>query len=117
MLAAFDKDPQELETWKMSEPAITHVTYKSGTHHIEPSWDVMQVIYQSTDASSKRRIESSFVIARAPDGTIRRRTDIVLERWEIITDADDLRFFQCVFDDRDKARLRDEAAKAAGGAE
>jgi hypothetical protein len=101
----------------MSEPPVTHVTYKSGTHHIEPSWDVMQVIYQSTDANNKKRIETSFVVARALDGTIRRRTDIVLERWEIITDPEELRFYQSVFDDRDKARLRDEAAKAAGGAE
>ncbi|MFZ0410663.1 MAG: hypothetical protein WAL51_04040 [Candidatus Acidiferrales bacterium] len=101
----------------MSEPAITHVTYKSGTHHSELSWDVMQVIYQSTDCANKRRTESSFVIARTLDGQILRRADIVPERWEIITDPGDLKFFRSVFDDRDKAQLKDQEAKAATNAE
>ena len=97
----------------MSEPTITDVTYRSGTHPTEQSWDVLQVIYQSADASGAKRIVNSFVAARAGDGTILCRTDAVLDRWEIITDEDKLRFFQSVFDDRDRSLLTQESAKAA----
>ena len=72
------------------------VTYKSGTHPTQ-GWDVMQVIY-----SQEGRAINSFVIARDGVGTIVRKTDIVLDRWEIINDADDLGVFQKCFDDRDK---------------
>ena len=72
------------------------VTYKSGTHPTR-GWDAMQVIY-----SQNSRILNHFLIARDAAGTIVRKTDIALDRWEIITDADDLRDFQKCFDDRDR---------------
>jgi hypothetical protein len=86
----------------------TTVIYKSGTHPTQ-GWDVMQVIYQQEENGAKRII-SSFVIARDAAGTIVRKTDlVVLDRWEIINDADDLRGFQKCFDDRD--RLATETAE------
>ena len=79
-----------------SEQHPITVTYKSGTHPTR-GWDAMQVIY-----SQNSRILNHFLIARDAAGTIVRKTDIVLDRWEIITDADDLRDFQKCFDDRDR---------------
>jgi hypothetical protein len=75
------------------------VTYKFGTHPTQ-GWDVMQVIY-----SQGGRIVNSFVIGRDAAGTIVLKTDILLDRWEIINDADDLRGFQQCFDDRDRLAL------------
>jgi hypothetical protein len=82
-----------------SEQHPITVTYKSGRHRTQ-GWDAMQVIY-----SQDGRILNHFVIARDPAGTIVRMTDIVLDRWEIINDADDLRGFQKCFDDRDRLTL------------
>jgi hypothetical protein len=81
----------------------TTVIYKSGTHPTQ-GWDVMQVIYQQEENGAKR-IVGSFVIARDAVGTIVRKTDIVLDRWEIINDADDLCCFQKCFDDRDRLTI------------
>ncbi len=86
-----------------SEQHPITVTYKSGTHPTK-GWDTTQVIY-----SQQGRILNSFVIARDAAGTIVRKTDIVLDRWEIVKDPDDLRGFQKCFDDRDKL-----AAEACG---
>jgi hypothetical protein len=82
-----------------SEQHPITVTYKSGIHPTK-GWDTMQVVY-----SQKGRILNHFLIARDAAGTIVRKTDIVLERWEIITDANDLRDFQKCFDDRDRLKL------------
>jgi|SRR5579864_1600156 len=82
-----------------SEQHPITVTYKSGTHPTQ-GWDVMQVIY-----SQQGRALNSFVIARDGVGTIVRKTDIVLDRWEIVNDADDLHGFQKCFDDRDKLAM------------
>jgi hypothetical protein len=60
----------------------------------------MQVVYQQEENGSKR-IVNSFVIARDAAGTIVRKTDIVLDRWEIVSDEDLLRGFQRCFDHRD----------------
>lgn len=60
----------------------------------------MQAIYQSQDGNTKRII-NSFIIARAPDGTIRRKTDVLLDTWEVITDEKDLQTLRSVFDNRD----------------
>lgn len=81
-----------------SEQHPITVTYKSGTP--TQGWDAMQVIYSQED-----RILNHFLIARDAVGTIVRKTDIVLDRWEIIKDADDLRGFQKCFDDRDRLAL------------
>lgn len=75
------------------------VTYKSGTHPTQ-GWDAMQVIY-----SQGGRALNSFVTARDAAGTIVRKTDIVLDRWEIVNDPGDLRGFQKCFDDRDRLAL------------
>jgi hypothetical protein len=82
-----------------SEQRPITVTYKSGTHPTQ-GWDAMQVIYFQDG-----RILNHFLIARDAAGTIVRKTDIALERWEIITDPDNLRGFQKCFDDRDKLAL------------
>jgi hypothetical protein len=84
---------------QMSKQHPITVTYKSGIHPTR-GWDAMQVIY-----SQEGRILNHFLIARDTAGTIARKTDIVLERWEIITDAGDLRDFQKCFDDRDRLAL------------
>jgi hypothetical protein len=97
----------------MDKDIVTDVIYKSGTHPTEPTWDVMQVIHKSKNANSGARLQGgSFVIARTPDGTILRRTDVLLERWETITNDDDRRFFQSFFETRDKL-AREQAAEAA----
>ena len=82
-----------------SEQNPITVTYKSGTHPTQ-GWDTMQVIY-----SQEGRILNHFLIARDAAGTIVRKTDIVLDRWEIVIDADDLRDFRKCFDDRDRLAL------------
>jgi hypothetical protein len=82
-----------------SEQHPIAVTYKSGTHPTQ-GWDTMQVVY-----SQGSRILNHFLIARDAVGTIVRKTDIVLDRWEIVNDADDLRDFQKCFDDRDRLAL------------
>jgi hypothetical protein len=84
---AFDMQTSE-------HPPIT-TTYKSYIHPTQ-GWDAMQVVY-----SQEGRILNHFVIARDAVGTIVRKTDVFLERWEIITDANDLRGFQKCFNDRD----------------
>jgi hypothetical protein len=95
----------------MSQEKVTGVTYKSGTHPTQ-SWDVMQVILHTEDAAGTKRIGQSFVIARDANESILRRTDVLLDQWEIITDEDDLRYFRSHFDRRDKSRV-EESAKAA----
>jgi hypothetical protein len=60
----------------------------------------MQVVY-----SQEGQILNSFVIARDAAGTIVRKTDVFLERWEIITDADDLRGLQRCLVERDRWAL------------
>ena len=82
-----------------SEEQLSTVTYKSGTHPTR-GWDTMQVIY-----SQAGRTINHFVIARDLAGAIVRKTDLVLDRWEIIEDADNLRRFQECFDDRDGLAL------------
>jgi len=82
-----------------SEQHPITVSYKSGIHPTQ-GWDAMQVIY-----SQEGRILNHFLIARDAAGTIFRKTDIVLDRWEIINDADDLRNFQKCFSDRDRVAL------------
>jgi hypothetical protein len=74
------------------------VIYKSGIHPTQ-GWDVVQVILK--DGSD--RAENSFVISRDSDGNIRRKTDILFDRWEVVTDEDDLLGFRRCFEERDKA--------------
>jgi hypothetical protein len=87
------------------------VVYRSGTAHGLDGWDVMHVVYQH-EANGARQIVGSFVIARHPDGTILRNLD--LNKWEKITNEEDLKGYQKCFDDRDKAAA--EKASAAHAA-
>jgi hypothetical protein len=93
----------------MSEPKVTEIIYRSGKHPSE-AWDVMQVIYRA-----EGRIENSFVLSRAADGTIRRKTDIVLDWWEVVTDDDDLRTFRSHFDERDRLQADRAVSECSGG--
>jgi len=45
------------------------------------------------------------MLARTFAGDILRKTDLVLDHWEKITDPEDLRAFQSCFDARDKLAL------------
>ncbi len=45
---------------------------------------------------------NSLMIARDPAGTIIRKTDMVLDRWEVVTDEGDLRDFRHCFDERER---------------
>jgi hypothetical protein len=97
----------------MSEPKITEVVYRSGTH-LSQSWDVIQVVYRYDDPDTgAKRPADSFTIARAADGAILRKTDIVLDRWEIITDEEDLRFYRRHFDERDRLAAEQRAKGAS----
>jgi len=91
----------------MNEPKIASIVYQSGVHPTQ-GWDQMQVIGKYEDG----KIANSYVIARSADATIRRKTDIVYDWWEIVTDEDDLRIFRRHFADRDRLAAT-EAAKAA----
>jgi hypothetical protein len=89
----------------MTEPELTTtVTYIPGTNEVlGAGWEAMQVRFSRSDGE-----RNSFMIARDPAGTIIRKTDMVLDRWEVVTDAGDLRDFRHCFDERD--RLAAEAA-------
>ncbi len=87
------------------------VVYRSGTAYGLDGWDVMQVVYQHEENGAKQ-ILGSFAIARHPDGTILRNID--LNKWEKITDEEDLKGYQKCFDDRDKAAAEKESAAHAG---
>ena len=79
------------------EPNTT-VTYASGTNEaLGAGWDAMHVVYRRDG-----QIINSFVIARDASGKIIRKTDLVLDRWEVVGDDETLRGFQNCFDERDR---------------
>jgi hypothetical protein len=80
----------------MIEPKIVTIIYQSGRHPTE-NWEVMQVVGKYENGT----VAISYVLARDAAGIILRKTDIVLERWEIVTDEEDLRICRKHFDDRD----------------
>ena len=89
----------------MIEPKITQVVYRSGIHQTQ-GWDVLQVIFQYDDPTTgAKRPADVYVTARDGNGNILRKTDILLDRWEIITDEDDLRVFRKHFDERDRLQV------------
>jgi hypothetical protein len=96
----------------MQEPELnTTVTYYSGTDPaLGAGWVVMRVVCRREDGE-----QNSFVIARDAGGNIIRKTDIMLERWEVVSDENDLREYQHCFDERD--RLTAEKAANVGKAE
>jgi len=97
----------------MTESKVKEITYKTAKHPTQPDWDVLQVVYKYADPQAAGRVADSVTIARIGDGTILRKTDFVLERWEIITDEGDLRFLQSQFNRRDELIEEEAAAKMA----
>src|SRR5258708_2677915 len=96
----------------MTQEPKTDLIYRSGTNEaLGAGWDVMQVVYRRED-SGHMRIADSFVIARDAGGKIIRKTDILLDRWEVVSDEETLRAYQHQFDERDRL-AGEEAAKAA----
>ena len=92
-----------------TEP-MTDVIYRSGTNEaLGAGWDVMQVVYRRED-SGHMRIANSFVIARNAGGNIIRKTDIILDRWEVVSDEEILRGFQHCFDERDRLTVEKAAS-------
>jgi hypothetical protein len=92
----------------MEEQQPTQVIYRSGTNeNLGPGWDVMHVVYQQGG-----HVTNSVVLARDSRGTIIRRTDVLLDRWEQITDDESLKTSRQCFDNRD--RLAAEQAAGAG---
>jgi hypothetical protein len=76
------------------------VVYRSCTAHGLDGWDALHVVYLHEENGAKQ-IVGSVLLARHPDGTILRNID--LNRWEKITDEEDLKSYQECFADRDKA--------------
>ena len=62
-----------------------------------PGWDAMQVRATAEDGD-----KNHFLIARDSTGKILRKVDSFQEVWEAITDAEDLKFYQRCFDDRNR---------------
>lgn len=90
-----------MHTTTTTEPK-TDVIYRSGTNQaLGAGWDAMQVVYRRED-SGHMRIANSFVIARDGSGKIIRKTDIILDRWEVVNDDEMLRGFHHCFDERDR---------------
>jgi hypothetical protein len=57
----------------------------------------MKVVYRCDDGE-----QNSFVLVHNRDGKIIRRTDLVLDRWEVVTDEEALRGFRRRFYERDR---------------
>jgi hypothetical protein len=81
----------------MSEEIPISVTYKSWCHPTQ-GWDAMQVVRNKGD-----HVLDSVIIARDGAGTIVRKTDVLLDVWEIVEDPTYLQAFQSYFDERDRA--------------
>jgi hypothetical protein len=97
----------------MEEPISANVVYRSLTHPTQ-SWDVIQVVYQYEDATAgTKRTGESFIIARDGNGAILRKTDILFDRWETVTENDLLQFCQSHFDARDRLTAQGEVGSAA----
>jgi hypothetical protein len=86
-----------LET--MLKPQLkTTVTYTSGTSEaLGAGWDVMRVLYRREDGE-----QNSFLVARDASGNIIRKTDLILERWEVVNEEDFLRECRNCYDERDR---------------
>jgi hypothetical protein len=84
--------------------------YHSGTSvALGSGWDVMQVVFKN-----EGHVINHFTIARNASRTIMHKTDMAFERWEIISNKEDLRVFQKHFDNRDKLAVQKAASAEAG---
>lgn len=87
----------------------TTVTYTSGTHDaLGTGWDVLHIHARRDDGE-----RNSFVIARDVMGKIIRKTDLILDRWEVVTDQDSLRDLRHCFEERDRL-LAEKKMEASG---
>jgi len=76
----------------------TTVTYHCGTDPaLGSGWEVMRVVVRREDGE-----RNSFVIARDPGGKIIRKTDLILDRWEVVNDEELLRQCKHCFDEKDR---------------
>jgi len=73
------------------------VVYQSSTHPVH-GWDIVQVILKD----GAGQVNNSFVISCDRQGTIRRKTNFLLDVWEVVTDETELRGFRYCFNQRDK---------------
>ena len=64
----------------------------------------MHVLFRREDGE-----QNSFVIARDAGGNIIRKTDLILDRWEVVSDEETLRGFQRCFDERDRPTTEEAA--------
>ena len=80
----------------MAEGKITNIEYRSGTTPNHPEWDVLQVI-----SSSEGRTTNTALIARDTVGIIRQVIDVILDKWQAITNERDLRVAQSYFSEQD----------------
>lgn len=94
-----------MQMMKLSDAKMT-ATYVTGTVPTHPTWDILHAIYKDEHGN----IVNSLLLARTPDGTILRKTDLVFDWWETPIDEKDLRFFQSIFDEWDKARIESETS-------
>jgi len=86
----------------MTTETKSEVIYLSGENEaLGAGWDVMQVVFKREDGGNMR-IANSAMIARDASGKIIRKTDILLDRWEVVNDEELLREFERCFDERDR---------------
>lgn len=92
-----------------SRQRIVYRSAKSGS--LGPQWEVIQVILQREDGGLMRT-SASVVLARSASGTIIRKTGILPDRWEQVTDDDALAVCQEFFDNKNRfATLESEHAE------
>lgn len=90
----------------------SEVIYRSGTNEaLGAGWDVLQVVYRRED-SGTMRIANSFVIARDAAGKIIRKTDVILDRWEVVNDEKELAGYRHCFAERDRLAAEGKATNA-----
>ena len=86
----------------MTTETKSEVIYLSGeSEALGAGWDVMQVVFKREDGGNMR-VANSAMIARDASGKIIRKTDILLDRWEVVSDEELLREFERRFDERDR---------------
>jgi hypothetical protein len=92
----------------MSEPKPATVEFRSGTNATHPDWDVMQVVFKGENGGTVNH----YSLGRDPAGNFYRRTDVMLDRWEPITDEDEVRICNGHYDTRDRLRAEEQVKKA-----
>jgi hypothetical protein len=81
--------------------------YRSGTNPNHPDWDVLHIIYHRSEQAV-----DSFLIALRPDGTVIQVSDVIWDRWEVVTKPDVLEFYRSRFAERDRLRTEQGAKES-----